>query len=174
MEWTLVTNFPGPLLCCFVDGFDTLGSMNKAFTKETDGLDESRCPGCQSPGVAVGCAVLDHQIQPEFRSILGDHAWFCRYAGCPIAYFHIWAGQVLVSQLREPVWPKSQTAPLCSCFPFTMAEIEADAQEAVPVRIRELYAKSQSALARCSQLAPDGQCCLTGIQRLYFRLKKHP
>jgi hypothetical protein len=55
-----------------------------------------------------------------------------------------------------------------------MAEIEADAQESVPVRIRELYAKSKSSEARCSQLAPDGQCCLTEIQRLYFRLKKLP
>jgi Zinc binding domain len=145
--------------------------MNKAFIKESDG-DEIRCPGCESAGVAVGQAVLDHQIQTEFRSLLGDHAWFCRYAGCPVAYFNNWAGQVLVSQLRGPVYPKSPGAPLCRCFPFSMEEIEADAQEPVPHRIRELYAKSRTPEARCSQLAPDGQCCLTEIQRIYFRLKQ--
>ena len=53
-----------------------------------------------------------------------------------------------------------------------MEEIEADAQESVLHRIRELYAKSRTPEARCSQLAPDGQCCLTEIQRIYFRLKQ--
>ena len=147
--------------------------MNKAFIKESDGLEEIRCPGCESVGVAVGNATLNHHIRPEFRAALGDQAWFCRYAGCPVAYFNNWAGQALVTQLRGPVYPKSPDAPLCSCFPFSIEEIEADAREPVPRRIRELYALSQTPEARCSQLSPDGQCCLTEIQRLYFRFKSH-
>lgn len=146
--------------------------MNKAFVKEPEGLDENRCPGCDSPGVAVGWAVLDHHIQTEFRAILGDQAWFCRYAGCSVAYFHPWAGQVRVSQLRGPVYPKSRDAPLCSCFPFSLEEIEADAREPIPRRIRSLYALSQGPEARCSQRSPDGQCCLTEIQRLYVRMRQ--
>ncbi len=145
--------------------------MNKAFTKEPDGLEEIRCPGCESVGVAVGAVTLTQHILPEFRGVLGDTAWFCRYAGCPVAYFNNWAGQILLSQLRGPVHPKSPDAPLCSCFPFSMEEIEADARETIPRRIRELYAKSQGPEARCASLSPDGKCCLTEIQRLYFRMR---
>jgi hypothetical protein len=52
-----------------------------------------------------------------------------------------------------------------------MEEIEADAREEKPVRIRALLAKSQSEEARCSELAANGQCCLREIQRLYMRLR---
>ncbi len=149
----------------------SLAHMNKAFIKESDGLEEILCPGCESRGVAVGSATLTQHVLPEFRGSLGDAAWFCRYAGCPVAYYNNWAGKVLVSQLRGPVYPKSPDAPLCSCFPFSMEQIEADAHEPVPRRIRELYAKSQGPEARCALLSPDGQCCLTEIQRLYFRLR---
>ena len=145
--------------------------MNKAFVKESDGLEEVRCPGCESVGTPVGSATLTQHVLPEFRAALGDEAWFCRYAGCPVAYFNNWAGQALVTQLRGPVYPKSPEAPLCSCFPFSMEEIEADAREPIPVRIRALYAKSQGPDARCTLLSPDGKCCLTEIQRLYFRMR---
>ncbi len=146
--------------------------MNKAFVKENDGLDEIRCPGCDSVGAAVGQPVLDYHIRPEFRAAVGDEAYFCRYAGCPIAYFSRWAGHVTVDQLLAPITPKSPDASLCSCFPFTLQEIEADAEQEIPVRIRDLYQKSKSADARCFEKSPDGQCCLTEIQRIYFRLKQ--
>ena len=145
--------------------------MNKAFIKESDGLEEVRCSGCGSWGVAVGEVTLNTHILPELRGTLGDRAFFCRYAKCPVAYYDHWGGQVLVDQLRGPVYPKSPDAPLCSCFPFTLEDIEADARETVPERIRTLYAKSKSPEARCASLSPDGQCCLKEIQRLYFQLR---
>ena len=49
-----------------------------------------------------------------------------------------------VDELRAPVYPKDVDAPICACFGFTIDEIEADAQDGTPTRIRELLAKSKS------------------------------
>lgn len=146
--------------------------MNKAFVKEQDGLEEAQCPGCGLPGVNVSQAVLDYHILPEYRSLIGDEALFCKHPGCLIAYFSHWSGHVSISQLRGPIPPKNPTASLCSCFSFTWEEIEADAIEPIPTRIRQLYQKSRTPEARCFEKAPDGQCCLTEIQKIYFRLKR--
>ncbi len=111
MEWTLVTNFPGPLLCCFAGGFDTLAGMNKAFTKETDGLDESRCPDASRRALPWGARCWIIRSCRSFGRFWEIKPGFCRYGRLPDPYFHIWAGRVLG---QPAAWSGQSQVPECT------------------------------------------------------------
>lgn len=145
--------------------------MNKAFVREPDDDGRGYCPRCGSLGTPVRTAPLDEHILPEARGRLGTTGWFCPYPPCEAAYFDQLGGLVRTSELKQAVYPKSDAAPICPCFQFTVEEIELDAQDPVPLRIRELLQKSQSEAARCGVLAADGRCCMTEVKRLYMKLR---
>jgi hypothetical protein len=73
--------------------------------------------------------------------------------------------------LVRPVYPKDPQAPLCSCFGLTYEDVQADAAEATPVRIRALLAKSKTPAALCEERSPTGRSCIPDVQRCYFKLK---
>jgi hypothetical protein len=77
-----------------------------------------------------------------------------------------------VDELKAPVYPHDLNAPMCACFGLTYDDVEADVRDGVPKRIRALLARTQSGEARCSQMAPDGRCCMTAVQELYMRLRE--
>ena len=142
--------------------------MNKAFVREPEFDGKAYCPQCGSLGVSVSEAALDHHVQPASRRRLGDAAWFCNFAKCETAYFDLFESRVSVDELRTPVYPKHAEAPICACFGFVLEDLEADAVEGTPTRIRKLLAKSKSDEANCRVLAADGQCCMREVQRLYM------
>jgi hypothetical protein len=143
--------------------------MNKAFVREPEFDGRAYCPRCGSLGTAVGAMTLDHHVRPESRAIMRDSAWFCGFARCEVAYFDLLERVVPVSELRHPVYPKDPSAAICPCFGFTPDDVDAAIQDRSPASIRELLAKSKSEEARCGVLAPDGECCLREVQRLYIR-----
>ena len=143
--------------------------MNKAFIREPEFDGSAYCPRCGSLGTAVTEAALDRYVKEEFRSRIGQSAWFCPFARCDAAYFDLLERVVAVGELRQGVYPKDPAAPICACFGFTLDEIEADLQEGAPTRIRALLSKTKSSEARCSDLAADGHCCMPEVQRLYVR-----
>ena len=140
--------------------------MNKAFTREPDPDIRMLCPRCGSAGSSVTKSTLDGHIHEQSRSKLGDSASFCSFARCEVVYFDQFDRTVVVNELRSPVYPKDPAAPVCACFGFSLEEVEADVEQGMPVRIRELLAKSKSSDARCQTLAADGQCCMKEVQRL--------
>lgn len=117
----------------------------------------------------MGAAAMDAHCRDEVRSRIREAAWFCSYPKCDVAYFNTLDVVIGVEELRAPIYPKDLDAPLCSCFGFTMDDIMADVDDGTPTRIRALLAKSQSPEARCAELAPDGQCCMREVQRLYIK-----
>lgn len=145
--------------------------MNKAFVREPEDDGQAFCPRCGNLGVAVFNGPMDTHINASHRPSMGDRAWFCRSGRCEIAYFIPDGNVVTVDQLNGPIFPKDLDAPLCSCFGLTYEEVEADLQEGTPTRIRALLARSKTPEARCATLAPDGRCCMAGVQELYLRLR---
>ncbi len=143
--------------------------MNKAFVREPDPDGRAFCPQCGTLGITVGKFTLDHHVVAESRVKLGEGAWFCGFARCDVAYFDLFERVVSVSELRRPIYPKDSTAPICSCFGFTLEDIDLAIQTRSPKSIRELLTKSKSKAADCGNLAPDGQCCMQEVQRLYIR-----
>jgi len=144
-------------------------SMNKAFIREPEFDGRAYCPQCGSLGTPVNKATLDHHVQQHARSRLGDSAWYCNSARCGVAYFDLFERLIAVSELQSPVYPKDAAAPICACFGFMLEDIDADARQGIPTRIRELLAKSKSSDAQCHTLAADGRCCMREVQRLYMR-----
>lgn len=146
--------------------------MNKAFVREPDADGDAYCPRCGSLGEPVTAITLQALVRPEAASRIGGAGWYCGYADCSVAYFNSLEAVATVEELVRPVYPKSPEAPICACFGFTLADVEADAEEPEPRRIRELYAKSRTEAARCQVLAGNGKCCLKEVQRLYHRLRE--
>src|SRR5262245_28762456 len=116
--------------------------MNKAFVKEPEFDGRAFCPRCGSLGTPVGTESLNTHVCPEARPRLGDSAWFCDFPRCEVAYFNLFDAVATVDELIGPVYPKQPDSPVCSCFGFSLDDIEADVREGVPTRIRALLAKS--------------------------------
>jgi hypothetical protein len=144
--------------------------MNKAFIREPDATDVL-CPKCGAAGTNVPWVTIESHVPAQTRRQLAATAFFCATPTCPVAYFDALEAFVLADQLLRPVFPKDPAAPLCPCFGLTREDVEADAAEAAPRRIRELLAKSKSSAAQCETASPTGRNCLPEVQRYYFRLK---
>lgn len=143
--------------------------MNKAFVREPESDGRACCLRCGSLGIPVDNATLDHHVQQDSRPRMGDSAWFCNSTRCDVAYFDLFERFVAIDELQRAVYPKDAAAPICGCFGFTLEDVEADACQGTPTRIRELLAKSKSSDAQCHTLAADGRCCMREVQRLYMR-----
>lgn len=144
--------------------------MNKAFVREPD-ADDALCPRCQSLGESVLASALEAATTAEQRKQLADRVFFCPAPNCPVAYFDAMESAVEAAALPKPVYPKDANSPICGCFGLSLEDIEDDVAEGVPRRIRELLAKSKSPAAHCSTASPTGRCCMTEVQRIYFKLR---
>jgi hypothetical protein len=144
--------------------------MNKAFVREPDTTDVL-CPKCGAAGISVLRVAFEARVSAEARRPLAASVYFCQTPTCPVAYFDAFEATVSADSLERPVYPKDLTAPLCSCFGLTYEDVEADAAEATPVRIRALLAKSKTPAARCEELSPTGRSCIPDVQKCYFKLK---
>jgi hypothetical protein len=145
--------------------------MNKAFVREPDDTGIGHCPRCGSLGIAVGAETLSAQLDDEARKPLADAAFYCPYPKCEVAYFDPYEQTVGVDRLKCPAYPKDPAAPICSCFGFTAAEIDADLREGTTIRVKALLAKANSPEAHCTTAAPDGRCCAAEVQRYYMRTR---
>ena len=146
--------------------------MNKAFVREPDADTRVLCPRCGTVGISVGSGPLDTHIRPDARARMQDAAWYCSHPSCEVAYFNLFELTVTLSELQAPVYPYDVDAPICGCFGFGYDDVEADARDGQPIRIRKLLARSQSPEARCQTLAVDGQCCIRMVQKLYMQLHR--
>jgi len=146
--------------------------MNKAFVRESDST-EVLCPRCGAAGVETPRVTVEAHVPAEKRRSLAATAFFCPTPSCPVAYFDAFEATVPASELLKPVHPKSAAAPLCGCFGLTQDDVQADVEEGVPRRIRELLAKSKSPAAHCETASPTGRCCLPEVQRAYFKLREN-
>jgi hypothetical protein len=147
--------------------------MNKAFVRESDSTDVL-CPRCGAAGVEVPRVTVEALVPADARRSLAATAFFCSTPNCEVAYFDAFEAAVLAAALVRPVPPKDPAAPLCGCFGLTLADVQADVEEGVPRRIRELLAKSKSPAAHCEIASPTGRCCLPEVQRAYFKLRGDP
>jgi hypothetical protein len=105
------------------------------------------------------------------RRQLADSAYYCPFPKCEVAYFDQFERIVVVNRLRAPAFPKDPSAPICNCFGFTTAEIDADLREETTTRVKALLAKSKTPEAHCATAAPDGRCCISEVQRYYMRAR---
>lgn len=145
--------------------------MSKAFLREPDIDTQAFCPRCGSLGTAVGEVTLRAQLQPAALDKLAPTGWFCPHPPCEVAYFDACGAFAEVAELRHRVAPKHADAPLCACFGFATADLDADVRDGTPTRLRALLAQSQTAEARCAERAANGQCCVPEVRKLYLRLR---
>ena len=145
--------------------------MNKAFVREPDDTGAGHCPRCQSLGIAVSADTLAAQLVEGDRERLAEGAFYCPFPKCEVAYFDQFEQTVSADRLQQPACPKDPTAPICNCFGFTAAEIDADLADGTTVRVKALLAKTKSAEAHCATAAPDGRCCAAEVQRYYMRAR---
>lgn len=146
--------------------------MNRAFVKESEPA-EPRCPktaGCEGIGVPVTRrTLLAHVPESSAKTLAGSSCHYCPNPGCPVAYFDAWGASVPSTELRRPAYPKSLTAPVCSCFGITAQEVREEAEAHRKDRVREWIAKAESAEARCETESPSGTSCVSEIRRIFVK-----
>lgn len=147
--------------------------MNKAFVREPDVPAEPRCPKCRLIGRAVGRETVAAHVCAEALQGLAGAGWFCCNPKCPISYYDAYGQSLPVDVLRRSIYPKDPDAPICSCFGLTADAVIADARAGNPAGVRALIARSRLPDAQCARRAPDGQCCVAAVQRLYARHATH-
>ena len=83
------------------------------------------------------------------------------------------AGKLCVTRDLAPThaWPKSESAPVCSCFGFTRADIEALVDAKDNASLKQMLARTESEEARCVTKAPNGARCTTSIRRIVMERK---
>jgi hypothetical protein len=145
--------------------------MNKAFVREPEDDGRAYCPRCRSLGTPVGSGALDTHIRSESRAKMRDDAWYCGFLRCDVVYFNDFGEVILLDELKAPIYPYDLAAPICACFGLKYDDVEADARDGTPTRIRALLAKSKTAAANCSTLAADGRCCIGAVQDLYMKVR---
>lgn len=145
--------------------------MNKAFVREPDQTSAAHCPRCGSLGIAVGMETLRAQLDEDALRPLADTAFYCPFPKCEVGYFDQFEQTIAADRILHPAFPKDPDAPMCNCFGFMAAEIDADVREDSPRRVRELLAKSKSPEAHCLTASPDGRCCMSEVQRYYMRAR---
>ena len=142
--------------------------MNKAFVREPDDTGAGYCPRCGSLGAPVSAETLQAQIGDEVKQ-LADAAFYCPFPKCEVAYFDLFERIVTVDKIARPAFPKDQSAPICNCFGFTVAEIDADLREGTVARTKALIARTKTPEAHCLTAQPDGRSCAAEVQRYYMR-----
>ena len=150
--------------------------MNKAFVKDPEPL-EPTCPapeGCGGTGEPVSDETLAAWLTEDLRASLAHEAYWCTSATCEVAWFDAWGTSIPITVLRHPVWPKHPESPVCPCFGMTADDIETDARNNDPTRLRSLIEKSESPAAACLTKTPSGQCCIPEVRRLYMRWRVAP
>jgi hypothetical protein len=85
-----------------------------------------------------------------------------------VAYFDVFERLVLAADLQRPAYPKDPVAPICACFGLTQADIEQDVREGVATRTKAALDRANSAEARCSETAANGQPCVGYVQKYYL------
>lgn len=144
--------------------------MNKAFVKEPEDYGD-RCPACGSVGVQVTQRTLAAMLKPDCdMDGLSQSPCFCPLPSCEVAYFDGFERSVAVTNLKQPVYPKSETAPICPCFGL-MSDAVATAAETGDVdEIKSHIQRAASHEACCEERSPTGTSCVANIQKLFMRL----
>lgn len=143
--------------------------MNKAFVREPDEPELLRCPRCDVPGRPVGRTQLQAHLPADAATALGNSSFYCGNPACGVGYFDSHEQFIPADQLTHRAYPKWPDAPLCPCLGLTAADVEADAQQQDPGRVREALQRAKSADAPCAQLHPACRPCTGEIQKLYLR-----
>jgi hypothetical protein len=119
--------------------------------------------------VPVSRKTLLAQLPAELARAFAASAYYCPNPRCAVGYFDAWGTQAPASVLRQPAYPKSPAAPLCSCFGITADQIREDAEAGRKDLVRDLVARAGSDQARCETEAPCGASCVVEARRLFLR-----
>ncbi len=83
--------------------------------------------------------------------------------------FDQWGISVKRTELRSLAYPKSPTAPVCSCFGVNEEEIREDAESGRKDRVRELIARAETSAARCETESPSGASCVVEVRKIFLK-----
>ena len=145
--------------------------MNKAFVREPEAT-EPRCPepgGCGGIGVAVTLGTLRAQLGQETAQGFSESAYYCPSPSCDVAYFDSWGFTVPRRALRQLIYPKSATGPVCACFGVSADAVRKEAVAGRREQIREWLARAESAEASCETRSPCGKSCVAEIRKIFLK-----
>ena len=146
--------------------------MSCCDSEASAGTAAEECPRCGKIGTSLDPITLKALLTPDaLRRGVPDAPRFCATESCPVVYFDREACVILDEiNLRIRVHakhPDDDTVPVCYCFDYTPADIEASSST------RETIAREvQAGHCACEVRNPKGSCCLGDIARVEQRLRR--
>lgn len=136
----------------------------------------NHCPECGQPGKSVVAKTLKHMVQPKHLGHVNQPGFlFCRSADCEVVYFHPVGECLRKPDLRVRVGLKetSDPVPLCYCFGFTEAMVEAEIRTTGKCTIpQRITAEVKAGNCACEIRNPQGSCCLGNVNAAVKRALK--
>ena len=143
--------------------------MNRAFVREPDDSIDPRCPKCGVLGWPVARHTVTSLAKADVVAGVSDAALFCHNASCKVVYYDANGQTIEVTSMKNAVWPKDSTAPVCGCYGVTQDLIEDDARAGRRDALKLLATKSEESPTRCEFKSPSGRGCLAEVQRIFLK-----
>jgi len=135
------------------------------------------CPECGHATKPVQTTTVKSLVRPEALRDVGEEPWFfCGSPDCSTVYV-TGSGTARLEKreitVRVGVKETEDPIPVCYCFGFDRAAIEADIRRTGETEIRkEITARVKAGECRCETMNPSGRCCLGDVGRAIAQAKK--
>jgi len=146
--------------------------VNCCESETSVGMAAEACSRCGNIGTRIDPITLKALLTPNaLRRGVPNAPRFCATESCPVVYFDrqacVMMSETDLSVRVHAKHPDDDTVPVCYCFDYTPADIEASSST------RETIAREvQAGHCACEVRNPKGSCCLGDIARVEQRLRR--
>ena len=137
----------------------------------------TRCPACKGTGKKVPVITLKSLLVPEALSRLDPQAdhHMCTNRECDVVYFNHHGSLYKISELKVPVFQKSDDGdcPVCYCFGWTRNRIRREIEETgKSSAISVISEHVKAGRCGCEANNPQGSCCLGNVRKVVSKYLK--
>lgn len=148
------------------------GEDNKTQPVRTE---DSVCPQCKDKGKAMKIITLKSLLLPESLAGLEPQSNYrmCRNQDCSVVYFNEEGSTFLTTDLKVPVFPKSQDedSPICYCFGWTKSKLKTEIEHTgTSSAISSISEHIKAGRCGCDVNNPEGSCCLGNVKKVVYSL----
>ena len=130
-------------------------------------------PTCPVNGEAtqpVGRQTIESLVRPEVITDLTPQPYyFCNASDCDVVYVSALGDHLITKNqltVRVGVKEADDPRPLCYCFGYDHADIEADIRRKNATDIQTIITRRvRAGECRCAETNPSGSCCLGDVAR---------
>ncbi len=129
------------------------------------------CPHCGDKGKTMKIITLKSLLVPEALAKLEPNTNYkmCRNRECTVVYFNDLSNAFFTTDLKVPVFIKSddEDCPVCNCFGWTEKKLKSEIrQTGASTAISSISEHIKVGRCGCDVNNPEGSCCLGNVKKV--------